>query len=97
MPNVLGYVQVSDDRQPKLAYAGPVPLVTDGARLYLTETESSIFTLAQVSTGGGETVRLPSPIPGPQLFDISPNRSQLLVGSYKPIEMLLWVFPALGG
>jgi eukaryotic-like serine/threonine-protein kinase len=100
LPRVSGYVQISDDRQPKLSFYGSVPLVTDGPRLYLTETENAFFTLAQVSATGGETVRIPSPIPNPQLLDISPDRSQLLVGqtvSYTGTEMPLWVLPALGG
>jgi serine/threonine protein kinase len=96
-PKISGYIQISDDRQPKLAYVGSVSLVTDGPRLYLTETENGVFTLVQVSTGGGETVRLPNPIPSPKLFDISPNRSQLLVGSFNAAEYPLWVLPALGG
>ncbi|HXW90965.1 MAG TPA: protein kinase [Terriglobales bacterium] len=101
-PKVLGYVQISDDRKPKLATAPGdtgdlLPLVTDGPRLYLTETENSIFSLAQVSTSGGETVRLPCPFASPHLFDISPDRSQLLVGVDSPAGMLLWIFPPLGG
>jgi eukaryotic-like serine/threonine-protein kinase len=96
-PKVSGYLQISDDRQPKLAYAGSLPLVTDGARLYLTESENGIFKLAQVSAGGGDTVRLPCPIGSPQLFDISPDRSHLLVGDYTPAEMPLWILPPLGG
>jgi eukaryotic-like serine/threonine-protein kinase len=94
-PKVLGYVQISDDRQPKLADFGSVPLVSDGARLYLTEQENG--RLAQVSTGGGEVVRLPCPLRTPLLFDMSPDRSQLLVGDYTPAEMPLWVLPPLGG
>ena len=64
-PKVSGYVQISDDRQPKLGYMGSLPLVTDGSRLYLTETVNGIFKLAQVSTGGGDTVWLPSQLDMP--------------------------------
>jgi serine/threonine protein kinase/Tol biopolymer transport system component len=98
-PKVSGYVQVSDDRQQKLGFAGSfsLPLVTDGPRLYLTENENLLFKLAQVSTGGGDTVRIPCPVGDPQLFDISPDKSQLLVGGYTPAEMPLWILPPLGG
>ena len=105
-PTLSGYLQISDDRQLKLVDGRSLPLVTDGPRLYFAENS----TLVQVSVGGGETVRLPCPIANPYLFDISPDRSQLLVGPFPsvgpantpvsgdtPVEIPLWILPALGG
>ena len=102
-PKVSAYMQISDDRQPKLfynvnlLYNVSLPLVTDGPRLYLAEIENNVFKLMQVSTNGGDTVRFPCPIESPQLLDISPDKSQLLVGNFAPVEMPLWTLPPLGG
>ena len=75
-PHVSNYVQITNDGQAKLA-----PLVTDGLRLYFSEGSQNHRTLAQVSASGGETSLLSSFLENPGLFDISPNRSELLVAS----------------
>jgi serine/threonine protein kinase len=59
-PKVSGYVQITNDRQPKLDYNGYAEMVTDGPRLYLTENWNNGSTLVQVSSGGGEVVGLPA-------------------------------------
>ena len=95
-PSVSGYMQISNDRLPKLLN-GSVVLVTDGPRLYFNELEGFRSKLGQVSTTGGETVRVPSSIPNSYLLDLSPDRSQLLVGEWQEGEYPLWVLPVLGG
>ena len=75
-PHVSNYVQITNDGQAKLA-----PLVTDGLRLYFSEGSQNHRTLAQVSASGGETSLLSSFLENPGLFDISPNRFELLVAS----------------
>ncbi len=55
--------------------------------------------LAQVSTAGGETAVHPTPFGLPQLLDISPSRSELLVadGVGSDIWWPLWILPVPAG
>jgi serine/threonine protein kinase/Tol biopolymer transport system component len=100
LPTVSDYIQISNDGQPKVVpFLGYAPLVTDGTRLYLSQTSSGAFALAQVSVAGGETVQVQSPVPNPYLLDISPDHTQVLVlnfgdPGYNPH---LWAMPVLGG
>ena len=78
------------------------PLLTDGPRLYfLQDTGAPRMTLVQVSTPGGETAPVPTPFEGQALglMDVSPNGSELLLGSRvaTETEVPLWILPALGG
>lgn len=74
-------------------------LLTDGGRLYFTERTGGHWGLAQVSAQGGEPVEIPTPFPSAALLDISPDRSQLLVGSFSGVgeERALWILPVQGG
>jgi len=72
-PKVLGSVQVTNDGQLKGG------MVTDGPRIYFTETLGGGTTLAEVSASGGETAIIPTSIQLPAILDISPVRSELLV------------------
>jgi eukaryotic-like serine/threonine-protein kinase len=56
-------------------------MLTDGSRVYVTQFRPEGPTLAQVSVAGGETSAIPVPVKDMDMFDISPDRSQLLVGS----------------
>jgi Tol biopolymer transport system component len=82
-PRVLRYVRVTNDGQGKLrnvpSLSAQSPLVTDGSRLYFVETIGGGVALAQVSAAGGETALVSAPSQYPQLADISPNYSELLV------------------
>lgn len=91
-PKVLRYIQITSDAQGKVWYpwvSGPIGLATDGSRVYFMEGSS----LAQVSATGGETVRIqPFPRdPSAALFDISPDRTELLVGGPRVDESTLWI------
>ena len=79
-PRVLGATQITNDRCDKFAAFSSFPLVTDGLRVYFTESAGSGSTIAQVSAAGGETAPLPTSFSQPSLWDISPNRSELLIG-----------------
>jgi len=76
-------------------------LVTDGAQMYFTERSGGRWWLAQVPVTGGAPVRLllTRPISEPNILDISPGRSRLLVagetgaGDDRP----LWAIPTAGG
>jgi len=74
-------------------------LVTDGARIYFEEIRGGRLTLVAVPVEGGEPVVVPTPFPNTALYGISPDHSELLVGSYPggPPEPELWVVPTAGG
>jgi eukaryotic-like serine/threonine-protein kinase len=93
-PRVLRTVQITRDGRDK----GGI-ILTDGARLYFSETVAGQSILAQVSVNGGETVPISTPFQNANLFDISPMGSELLVGSSvgSEAEFPLWVLPPLGG
>src|SRR6266478_5540508 len=91
-------------QSPLFDYASsPAPkglTLTDGTRLYFSESVGGRTVLAQVSITGGETVLIPTPFQNAFPLDVSPTGSELLVGSYTDMgapESLLWILPALGG
>jgi serine/threonine protein kinase/Tol biopolymer transport system component len=93
-PRVVGSVQITSDQIPKQNF------VTDGSRLYVEETIAGHFSLAQVSTEGGETSLIPTPFPNLAVFDIAPNHSELLVGSFvtgTQTELPMWLLPIPSG
>src|SRR5262249_34217581 len=57
-------------------------LGTDGNRLYFSEISQDRSVLSQVSAKGGETGNIVTPVHDPQIMDISPDASELLVTSY---------------
>jgi eukaryotic-like serine/threonine-protein kinase len=102
LPKVSGYLKISNDRQPKISSFPStlmaLPMFTDGPRLYFCEIANANLTLMQVSALGGDPIQFTNPVSRPVLFDISPDRSQLLVGSFtNGMEMPIWIIPALGG
>jgi eukaryotic-like serine/threonine-protein kinase len=93
-PKVVGSVQITNDQLPKYN------LVTDGARLYVSETLAGRGVLSQVSTEGGETSQIPTPFPNIQVLDIAPNHSELLIASFvteTETELPLWLLPIPSG
>jgi Tol biopolymer transport system component len=100
-PKVLRYAKITSDGQQKLfSFLIPVPLVTDGARVYFPQAVGGAVGLAQVSVAGSETVPVLMPFQiAYNIFPlgISPNRSELLVSTYGGSETGLWVVPLLGG
>jgi eukaryotic-like serine/threonine-protein kinase len=68
-PRVLATTQITHDG------IGKSRLLTDGSRLYATETNGSLM---QVSVAGGETSRIPLPFAEFEIMDISPDHSQIL-------------------
>jgi Tol biopolymer transport system component/DNA-binding winged helix-turn-helix (wHTH) protein len=73
-------------------------LVTDGLRLYFIQHVNNQPRLAQVSVSGGDTIPLPVPFARPGLDDISPDGSELFVGSYEgPGPYPFWRVPLPGG
>ena len=102
-PKVLAYTRITNDGREKLMplpgfNAVPLPLLTDGARIYFSEAAPTPA-IAQVSITGGETVLMPTPFRFPNLLDIAADRSELLVadGGALGTEWPLWALPVLGG
>lgn len=75
--------------------------VTDGTHLYTSTVEDGHDVLSQltISTGEMQTLSLPSEITSPEINDISPDKTQLLVRSHLSAEPEepLWVIPVVGG
>lgn len=94
-PRLLRTIQITHTGRPKIG-----ALATDGTRLYFSERLGSRSYLEQVALTGGEAVQLPSMLlRGPQILDISPDGSELLVlnsesGQAKPG---VWIVPPWGG
>jgi Tol biopolymer transport system component/DNA-binding winged helix-turn-helix (wHTH) protein len=76
----------------------------DGGRLFTSALKDSHVVLAQVSLATGEMQQLPLPseVTGPEIDDLSPDGSKLLVRSQSPVgleqsEEPLWIVPTNGG
>lgn len=74
-------------------------IVSDGARLYFVSRENGQWTLMTTSVHGGSVEKLPSPFENTIIFDLSPDRTQLLIGPYahEDDQIPLWIWPAHGG
>jgi eukaryotic-like serine/threonine-protein kinase len=93
-PRLIGVTQITSDSLAKNA-----TLLTDGARIYFGEFSAGRFVLSQVSTSGGEAAAVSTPLLNVTPMDISPDHSQLLVGSFvgTESELPLWVVPLPAG
>jgi Tol biopolymer transport system component/DNA-binding winged helix-turn-helix (wHTH) protein len=96
-PRVLDVVQLTQTGRVEMANG----VVTDGSRVYFSERKGGRWSLAQVSVHGGASQPLPlaKPLNRPDILDISPDRSSLLVSAQEGLENdpPLWVVPTLGG
>jgi serine/threonine protein kinase/Tol biopolymer transport system component len=97
-PRVLSATQITSDNLPK-DY-----IVTDGPRLYFVESVNERAVLSQVAAGGGEISHIPTPFANTFLHDVSPSRSEILVGSFSGEEAFLssaetpmWIVPLPAG
>jgi eukaryotic-like serine/threonine-protein kinase len=97
-PRVLSATQLTSDGLPKDL------IVTDGPRVYFIESLNERVVLSQVSAGGGDISRISTPFPNSILEDVSPARSELLVGSSSgegglvvSTETPLWIVPVPAG
>jgi len=93
-PRVLNSLQLTSDAHPKSS------LVSDGTRIYFSEEKGGQFLLQQVSTAGGESAPLAAPFANADIYDISPDRSTLLITSEAggtQTETPLWQLPIPAG
>jgi eukaryotic-like serine/threonine-protein kinase len=93
LPKVTASTQITSDSLEK------GPLVTDGSRIYFGEFSKGHLVLMQVSASGGESSEIPTPFRNVIVGDISPDRTQLLVGSIEGtiFEAPLWALPLPSG
>jgi serine/threonine protein kinase len=99
-PRVTGFTQLTHDGWQKNSFGQTTPTVlTDGTRLYIQETVNGRFVVAQVSASGGDTVPIATPFPNTSLDNISPDRTELVVGSFtgSEIDQPLYALPTVGG
>jgi serine/threonine protein kinase len=99
-PRITGYTQITHDQQQK-SFMGQATdtVLTDGPRLFVQENVDGRFVIAQVSAAGGDTVPMSTPFANVAPLNISPDKSELLVGSFTGAELdqQLWALPVLGG
>lgn len=99
-PRIIGSTQITNDGQQK-AFGGQVTttILTDGPRIFVQENRDGKYVVAQASSSGGDTVPIPTTLPNVALNNISPDKSELLVGSFTGAEQeqTLWALPVLGG
>jgi serine/threonine protein kinase/Tol biopolymer transport system component len=91
-PRILGSKQLTHDGLQKLG------LVTDGSRIYFTESSGTRNMIAQVSASGGEVARIDVPGLGPYIAAVSPDGSELLgLEGGGLVESPLWSLPLPAG
>jgi serine/threonine protein kinase/Tol biopolymer transport system component len=99
-PRITAFIQLTHDGWQKNSFGQTAPTVlTDGPRLYIQENVHGRFVVAQVLASGGDTVTMPLPFPNASLDNLSPDRSELIVGSFTGTELdqPLYAVPTLGG
>jgi len=99
-PRVTGYNQITRDGQVKAVFGAVATIVlTDGTRLYVQEAVNGRYVIAQVAVSGGDTVLMNTPFPNTSLNNISPDKTELVVGSFTGVELEqpLWAVPVVGG
>ena len=92
-PRILNTTQLTHDDMPKTR------VLTDGARLYITETQGNKQILVQASTAGGETSQIPTPFGSIGISDIAPDHSHLLAADIIGTEAAEqgWILPLPSG
>ena len=73
-PKIIGITQLTSDGREK---SGCV--ATDGLRIFFSEQVDDHWTVAAVSSSGGQAVPIRTPVTDALLLNISPDRSELLV------------------
>lgn len=98
-PKLLGSSRLTNDRHQKLVATMRTQIVTDGLRLFFTEIRDNMKVIVQVSVGGGETIPIPTPLQNPEIEDLFPDGSRLLVTSSTAFEeqSMFWIVPLPAG
>jgi Tol biopolymer transport system component/DNA-binding winged helix-turn-helix (wHTH) protein len=92
-PKITSSIQLTNDGREK-----DLRLASDGLRVYFSEMVDGHWTVAAVSISGGQAIPIRIPFKDAMFMNLSPDRSELLVGEGGPYdEMPLWRVPILGG
>jgi Tol biopolymer transport system component/DNA-binding winged helix-turn-helix (wHTH) protein len=77
---------------------GFAQLVTDGIRVYFLERSGNRYTVVQTSTAGGPTTPVATPFQNTRIFDVSPDRTEFLIGNFQAPKrgLPLWIWPGQG-
>jgi eukaryotic-like serine/threonine-protein kinase len=88
-PRILNTTQLTHDGVPKSR------VLTDGSRVYISESKGNKQILVQASAAGGETSLIPTPFGSVYIADVSPDHSQLLVADIVGTEheQPAWLLP----
>ena len=102
LPRISQITQDGMIYSPKVLLLGTLSaLATDGAHLFTPSSEDGQIVLSQISlsTGASQTLPIPSQIGVPEIEDISPDGSQLLLRSNLAAasQQPLWIVPIDGG
>jgi len=92
-PRIVNTTQLTHDDMPKTR------VLTDGARLYITEIKGNKQILVQASTAGGETSQIPTPFGSIGISGIAPDHSHLLAADIIGTEAAEqgWILPLPSG
>ena len=96
-PRVLSYRELTKDHKQKNTPCGwSSHVVTDGPRVFFNESTSSV---TQVSATGGDSEAISTPFKCFLIFDISPDKTELLGASQEDFahDQPLWIFSLSGG
>jgi len=92
LPKVLESRALTNDGLPKFS------LTTDGARLYFIRKVAGKPVLSEMSVQGGDVAPISIPFEDPVVYDISPDRSALLVGgNVREKAREVWIVPIPAG
>jgi hypothetical protein len=95
-PRVTGSKQITRNLVAKFG------LVTDGSRVYFSEQpREGMSLLGQVAASGGDVAQIATTLLAPEIADVSPDGSELLVGAREPQALdsppEVWIVPVVGG
>jgi eukaryotic-like serine/threonine-protein kinase len=93
-PRIIKTAQITRDGVPKDA------ILTDGARIYISEFFGAKHSLLQASVSGGETSPLPNSFSNPFLKALSPDNSRLLLTEASNpmiLDQAIWALPLPSG
>src|SRR5215467_8287810 len=90
-PRILGTRQLTHDSSQKLG------LLTDGTRIYFTETTGESYSILEVSAAGGDVAVINSGNFLPNVTSISTDGSQLLGTASSFPNAEIWAFPVPAG
>jgi WD40 repeat protein len=90
-PRIVGSKQITNDGLPKSS------LLTDGNRIYFTESPPSGLSISQVSSTGGDVALVDVPLANPVSAGMSAEQSELLVTQAAQLDAPFWSIPVPAG